>query len=108
MSVMAHYLRICINTLETSDISETRLAAHLAKTVKSLSKAAGVAVGSPQPNVPPLLPLMDEPPDIPFDLDAFLQNESQLDLGYLFDMTEPVALPGAAVPTWDELAWPPG
>ncbi|WVQ87185.1 hypothetical protein IAS59_000908 [Cryptococcus gattii] len=118
-SVIAHYLKMSIDLLQTGELSETRLSTYLAKTIRDIARAAGInglgpresaedsgwesrpqsaqgsgasatgvaasgsgqatgASGDGTDNAPP--------PDLAFDMDAFLQFESQLDLGYLLGL----------------------
>ncbi|KAL0254206.1 hypothetical protein I308_101586 [Cryptococcus tetragattii IND107] len=118
-SVIAHYLKMSVDLLQTGELSETRLSTYLAKTIRDIARAAGInglgpresaedsgwesrpqsaqgsgasatgvaasgsgqatgASGDGADNAPP--------PDLAFDMDAFLQFESQLDLGYLLGL----------------------
>lgn len=114
-SVVAHYLRMSVDLLETADLSETRLSTYLAKTIKDLSRAAGITnIGNPPVSTPAPtasnvttndnLPVVKDT-DIPlfdptlgfaedgsngnataFDLDAFFQMDNELDLSYLLGL----------------------
>jgi hypothetical protein len=107
-SVVAHYLKMSVNLLESGDLSETRLSTYLAKTIRDVSRAAGIA-GIAELSPPPRYSDPEAPESHPhradsylapltndntatgsarggFDLDNFLQVDSQLDLGYLLGL----------------------
>ena len=47
-SVVAHYLRMSVDLLESADLSETRLSSYLAKTIRDLSRSACITnIGNP-------------------------------------------------------------
>jgi len=115
-SVVAHYLKMTINLLETGDLSETRLSTHLANTIRDVSKAAGILgvphTHNPRPEAGSLRPLVNSQPalepedptsgDEGFDLDRFLRAKGNLGLGYLLGLpgdaacVTPVSLGGSA------------
>ena len=43
-SVVGHYLRMSVDLLESADLSETKLATFLARTIRDVSRAAGITV----------------------------------------------------------------
>lgn len=43
--MVTHYLKMSIEVLASSDLSETRLSSHLARTLHNISRAAGIPVG---------------------------------------------------------------
>lgn len=50
-SVVAHYLTMAVTLLETADLSETRLSTYLAKTIREISRAAGITGLTPSTSV---------------------------------------------------------
>jgi hypothetical protein len=130
-SVVAHYLKMSVDLLESADMSETRLSTYLAKTIRDISRAAGIVVPGISPidyedpsavdSRPHTATSYPHPPALDallaqgngsdganvteggtttmshtqsngngngeiFDLENFLQVESQLDLGYLLGL----------------------
>jgi hypothetical protein len=96
-SVAAHYLKMSVNVLESSDMSETRLSTYLAKTIRDISRAAGISGMSPLPRhpdleaqskytLPPLVP--DGSGIVPeaLNVNRLLQVDDQFDLGYLLGL----------------------
>lgn len=45
-SIVAHYVRMSVDLLESADVSETRLATFLARTIRDVSRSAGVAASN--------------------------------------------------------------
>lgn len=43
--MVTHYLKMSIEVLAVSDLSETRLSSYLARTLRDISRAAGIPVG---------------------------------------------------------------
>ena len=99
--VVAHYLKMSIDLLESADISETRLSTYLAKTIREISRAAGISgigtveyddqetgTGELRSHVSGVYPgqVEGEPEITSFDLENFLQIENQFDLGYLLGL----------------------
>jgi len=113
-SVVAHYLRMSVDLLESADVSETRMSTYLAKTIKDLSRAAGILnignASAPTPAPAVVVAKEDEQitknTDIPlfdptlgfedgsngnvdaggFNMDDFFQLENELDLSYLLGL----------------------
>ncbi len=93
-SVVAHYLKMSVDLLESADISETRLSSYLAKTIRDISRAAGIAGMGPveYADDKPAVDMRTSHTEVieqevtPFDLGSFFQIESQLDMGYLLGL----------------------
>jgi hypothetical protein len=109
-AVISHYLQMSIDLLESSDLSETRLATNLAKTLRDVGRAAGVS-GVGREDVPDEAPIGrrgNEPPQAntgstpaptfdfnvpastagnPASLGDFFQSQDELDLSYLLGLS---------------------
>ncbi|WWD16207.1 hypothetical protein CI109_100633 [Kwoniella shandongensis] len=109
-SVIAHYLKMSIDLLEVGEMSETRLSTYLAKTIRDIARAAdilglgppsgegndetgqGQGQGQSRPSsshdntTTTQFDSQNQPDLSSFDMDSFLQFESQLDLGYLLGL----------------------
>jgi hypothetical protein len=111
-----------VDLLESADLSETRLSTYLAKTIRDISRAAGITVPGIAPiayqdpaavdsrphtstSYPPVgveLVQGTEGGEGPaaFDLENFLQIESQLDLGYLLGLPGDNSAAVQGAPGW--------
>ncbi|KAK8869531.1 hypothetical protein IAR55_000097 [Kwoniella newhampshirensis] len=101
--VIAHYLKMSIDLLEAGELSETRLSTYLAKTIRDIARAADIGgIGQPDgeedlgpsrpqsahASLPPTFDSTQPTSSVlgAFDMESFLQFESQLDLGYLLGL----------------------
>lgn len=109
-AVIAHYLQMSIDLLESSDLSETRLGTNLAKTLRDVGRAAGMpGLAKEDSRIEiPVEHRRDEntsvntgltpAPVFEFDAQTFsagnatglqdlFQSQNELDLSYLLDFT---------------------